>query len=282
MLWGYFMKLVVADRLGIYVDAVYSSVVQHNGTSLLFATVLHPFQVYTDLGGYTIVAMGTAKVLGFDIMPNFNRPFFAVTMAEFWRRWHMSLITWLTDYVYTPLSFSLRRLRLAGIIIALMLTFLISGIWHGAKMTYVVWGLMQGFFLSMEALTSKSRITLENKLRIGKSPLYLFFSMLVTFCLFAASLVFGRAGNMPDAWLVYEKIFTEPGPIYLDKTTLTYALAGLSFVLIKDFRDEFFPEQFRLFNSRSIIVRYASYLFIIFCILLFGVLNGGQFIYFKF
>ena len=109
MLWGYFMKLVVADRVGIYVDAVYNNIAQHNGTTLLFASFLYPFQVYADLGGYSLIAIGTASVLGFQVMQNFNRPFFATSMSEFWRRWHISLISWLTDYLYTPSLVSIKK-----------------------------------------------------------------------------------------------------------------------------------------------------------------------------
>ena len=128
MLWGYFMKLVVADRIGIYVDAVYNNIEGHNGTSLLIASILYPFQVYADLGGYSLIAIGVARVMGLIVMQNFRRPFFATSMARFWRRWHISLISWLTDYVYTPLSFRYRKYRLWGIVLALMLTFLIAGI----------------------------------------------------------------------------------------------------------------------------------------------------------
>lgn len=111
MLWGYFMKLVVADRIGIYVDAVYGNISQHNGTSLLLASILYPIQLYADFGGYSLIAIGTAKVLGINVMQNFKRPLFSTSMSEFWRRWHISLISWLTDYIYTPLSFAYRRFK---------------------------------------------------------------------------------------------------------------------------------------------------------------------------
>jgi D-alanyl-lipoteichoic acid acyltransferase DltB (MBOAT superfamily) len=161
ILWGYFLKLVVADRLNLYVDAIYDNILQHNGTSLLLASFLYPFQVYADLGGYSLIAIGVSSVMGIKVMQNFKRPFFATSMSEFWRRWHISLISWLTDYVYTPLSFTFRRLGIGGIVLALITTFIISGIWHGAKLTYVVWGLMQGAFLSIEALLNNRKIAFE-------------------------------------------------------------------------------------------------------------------------
>jgi D-alanyl-lipoteichoic acid acyltransferase DltB (MBOAT superfamily) len=282
MLWGYFMKLVVADRLAIYINAVYNNLPQHNGNSLLFASLLYPFQVYADLGGYSLIAIGTAKVLGIDVIMNFKRPFFATTMSEFWRRWHISLITWLTDYVYTPLSFSFRKLKVWGIIIALMITFFISGIWHGASLTFLFWGLMQGVFLSIEALTNKSRSAFEKKYHLAKNVVYIFSCICLTFVLFSASQIFGRAVTINDALNVYYKIFFERGTLYIDNTTVTYSFIGLIILMLKDFADEYYPNKFLLFENSNIVVRYISYLFVLFMILLIGVLDGGQFIYFQF
>ncbi|MCU4173885.1 MBOAT family O-acyltransferase [Carboxylicivirga sp. N1Y90] len=282
MLWGYFMKLVVADRIGIYVDAIYGDILGHNGTSLLIATVLYPFQVYADLGGYSLIAIGVAKILGIDVMQNFNRPFFATSMAEFWRRWHMSLITWLTDYVYTPLSFAFRKIGMLGIIIALMVTFLLSGIWHHADMTSIMWGLTQGTFLSIEALLHKRRFRLEEKYQLTKSSLYLFSCMLVTFVLFSASQIFGRAVTIEDSWAIFDKLFTNIGVPYLDLTTLLYSFIGIFLLLIKDFKNEFMPVAFNSYWNRKLYLRYAAYLTVLFGIILFGVFEGGNFIYFQF
>jgi len=112
MLWGYFMKLVVADRLAIYLDPIFTDIDHQSGSTIFLATLLYPIQVYGDLGGYTLIAIGTANILGIDVRPNFNRPFFASSMSQFWRRWHMSLISWITDYIYTPISFSLRKFKI--------------------------------------------------------------------------------------------------------------------------------------------------------------------------
>lgn len=282
MLWGYFMKLVVADRLGIYVDAVYNNIGQHNGTSFLLASLLYPFQVYTDLGGYSLIAIGAAEIMGFKVMNNFKRPFFAITMAEFWRRWHISLISWFMDYVYTPLTFTLRRYGIYGIVIALLITFMISGIWHGAALTFIVWGLMQGLILSIEALTNQKRIYVEKKFNLNKNILYGLSGIILTYLLFSASLIFGRAPDLSDAFQVFDKIFTGRGKLFIDPPTLAYSLFGLSMVLLKDFRDEFFPEKLLLFENKSVVIRFASYLIMLFMILLTGVLNGRQFIYFQF
>ena len=282
MLWGYFMKLCVADRLGIYVDAVFGNIVQHNGTTLTLATLLYPFQVYADLGGYSLIAIGAARCMGLKIIPNFNRPFFATSMSELWRRWHMSLINWLTDYIYTPLSFALRKWKVWGIVCALMLTFLISGIWHGAAITFIVWGLVQGIYLSLEALLQKKRSTLEAKHNLNKKWWYILICCVVVFLLFAFSQIFGRCATLSDAWMVVGKIFGEKGKLFVDLQTFFYAFSMLLLLFFKDLRDEFFPNKFKCFESKSIVIRFGSYMIILLFILLFGVLDSGQFIYFQF
>jgi D-alanyl-lipoteichoic acid acyltransferase DltB (MBOAT superfamily) len=283
MLWGYFMKLVVADRIGLYVNVVFNDVSAYNGSTLLLCTILYPFQVYADLGGYSLIAIGTAKVLGFNVMQNFRRPFFAVSMAEFWRRWHISLITWITDYVYTPLSFTFRKLGLTGVVLALLIAFLISGIWHGAALTFVAWGLLQGIFLSVEALMSKKRKAFETRGKFAKRWWYILVCCILTFLLFSISQVFARATNMENAFFVFRKLFTADGAMYLDMTNLLYAFIGLGILMLSDFRDEFYPNMLLAFENKNRFVRYASYMLVLYCIIFLGVLDSDtQFIYFKF
>ena len=283
MLWGYFMKLVVADRIGIYVDAIYNNITQHNGTTLLFASFLYPFQLYSDLGGYSLIAVGIALILGINVMQNFNRPFFATSMSEFWRRWHISLISWLTDYVYTPLSFSFRKFKKWGIVISLMITFFISGIWHGAAFTFVAWGLMQGLFLSIEAITSNKKMLFENKHNLKNKGWYIFIGISFTYILFSFSQIFGRSASINDSFNVYSKIFSSTGALFIGTpSTLIYIILGLIMLLLKDFTDEFMPSRFLLFESKYKFIRVMAYSSIIIIIILIGVFDGGQFIYFQF
>lgn len=283
VLWGYFMKLVVANRLGIIVDAVYSDVSQHNGTSLLFASILYPFQVYSDLGGYSLIAIGVANMLGINVMQNFQRPFFATSMSDFWRRWHISLISWLTDYVYTPLSFVFRKYKIWGIVIALMITFFISGIWHGAALTFVFWGLIQGLLLSVEALTNKKRTIVENKYNLNNKSWYIVFGICLTFFFFAISQVFGRASNIGDAFTVFHKIFTTKGDLFVGSTSnLIYGTLGLVMLLLKDFTDQYTPSRFLFFKNKYRLIRILAYGSILVLIILLGVYDSGQFIYFQF
>ncbi len=283
MLWGYFMKLVVADRVGIYVDAIFENYEFHNGTSLMIATLLYTFQVYADLGGYSLIAIGVSKILGLNVRENFRRPFFATSMSEFWRRWHMSLITWLTDYLYTPITFAVRKYKIWGIVIALMITFIISGIWHGATLSFVFWGVLQGVYLSVEALTKNNKLAFEKKYNLSRKYWYVFINIILTFILFSASELFGRGTDMSVALTIFYKIFTTSGDIFIGtSSTVIYMFVGLLLLFLKDFTDEYYPDKFLLFENKYKFIRILSYSTIIVIIFLIGVLDGGQFIYFQF
>ena len=138
MLWGYFMKVVVADRMAMYVNAAYNNVGPHNGTTLLVTTLLFVVQIYCDFGGYSNIAIGAARIMGFTLMENFKRPYFAISVGDFWKRWHISLSAWFRDYVYIPLGGN--RVRPLRHLLNLFITFLVSGLWHGARWTFVAWG----------------------------------------------------------------------------------------------------------------------------------------------
>jgi alginate O-acetyltransferase complex protein AlgI len=285
MLWGYFMKLVVADRIAILVHAIYNQSERQSGISLFIAVLLYPIQVYGDLGGYSLIAIGSASVMGIDVMPNFNRPFFATSMSEFWRRWHMSLISWLTDYVYTPLSFNLRKYKTLGIVIALMLTFLISGIWHGAALTFIFWGALQGTFLSIEAITSRQRKSFAKKYHLNKKRWYTFMCCLFTYFLFAFSEIFcGPVNSMSKAFFIIKKIFTNfGGPLYYENPSMAiFSLFGIFLLFSVEWKMEYYKGTFSFFNNKSWVVRNLSYALLIIIILLIGVFDGGQFIYFQF
>ena len=282
MIWGYFMKLCVADRLGIYVGAVISNFAQHNGTSLAVASLLFPIQEYGDLGGYSLLAIGAARCLGFKIVPNFNRPFFSTSMSNFWRRWHMSLIKWLTDYIYTPISYALRSKKMWGIVIALLVTFLVSGIWHGAALTVICWGLMQGVLLSIESVFQNKRNNFEDRFNLKNNGLYIFFCCIVVYFIFAFTEIYGMSSSFADANTIVKKIVTEQGPLFMDTTTLGYGLIMAFILFLKDFRDEFFPSKVRLFDSKYGIVQVISFAFVLYLVVSSGVLDGSQFIYFQF
>ena len=143
MLWGLFMKLVIADRLAIYVNAVYNNSAQHSGITLLVATVFFAFQIYCDFAGYSSIAIGAARVMGFNLMTNFNRPYFSTSISEFWKRWHISLSSWFKDYLYISLGGN--RVSIPRWYLNLFIVFVISGLWHGANWTFIIWVRLMGF-----------------------------------------------------------------------------------------------------------------------------------------
>jgi alginate O-acetyltransferase complex protein AlgI len=281
-IWGYFMKLVVADRVGIYVDAVYNNIQNHNGNTLILASILYPIQVYADLGGYSLISLGIAKILGIEITNNFSRPFFSTSMSELWRRWHISLITWLTDYVFTPLSFYFRRLKKLGVVLSLLITFFVSGMWHGATLNFIIWGLIHGLLLSFETLTGKRRSLIESKYKLNSKKWYVFLTICIVYITFSFSQVFGRIENFDSSIEVITKMIHVRGMVYLDLTTLLYAGFGIMLLFTKDFIEEYFIDSYKYGLLRSPILKLAVQFIILFLILLTGVLNSGQFIYFKY
>jgi len=167
MAWGFFKKLVVADRLALYVNDVYASPPAFNGLQLTIATVFFAYQIYCDFSGYSDIAIGSARVLGFRLMENFNTPYYSSSISEFWRRWHISLSTWFRDYVYLPLGGS--RVSAPRRYFNLLTTFTVSGLWHGASWTYVFWGLINGLYLVFGLATKEFRSRYVNFTRLPEA-----------------------------------------------------------------------------------------------------------------
>ena len=271
MVWGYFMKLVLADRCGIYVDTIFNNVDKHNGGSYLVASLLFPFQIYGDFAGYSLIAIGVARVLGFRLMENFHRPYFACTIGEFWHRWHISLSTWFKDYVYIPLGGN--RVGKLRNYFNLLITFVVSGIWHGANWTFLCWGTIHGILLCIEKAfgISKQKYTGAKKS----------FHWAATFVLVCFAWILFRANNLSDAVSVVTGIFTNlgtPKPEYANFIAIGLAMTVL---LTKEFADEF-NWKIRVADSKSWLVRHIYLIIMIAYIILFGVLGGDQFIYFQF
>ncbi len=271
MIWGFFMKLVVADRAAIYVNAVYNNVENHEGLSFIAATVLFAFQIYGDFAGYSLIAIGTAKIFGLDLMTNFRRPYFAASVSEFWTRWHISLSTWFKDYVYIPLGGN--RVAKPRWLFNLFITFLISGLWHGANWTFVIWGALNGIYLIIEALLFK-------KTRKG------LINVFVTFFLINFAWIFFRANSTENAFYIIKTIFTSPGRLYIgsgdDITASIYATLAIAILVLVETKKEYFTTQFSISNNRIEYVRLVGYAVVIFMILYIGVFGESQFIYFQF
>ena len=274
MLWGFFMKLCVADVLAEYVDAVFNNVAQHNGTSMALAALFFTFQIYCDFGGYSNIAIGAARVMGFRLMENFHRPYFSLNIKEFWKRWHISLSTWFMDYVYIPLGGN--RVKYPRHLSNLMVTFLVSGLWHGANWTFVIWGALHGTYQVLGNLWR--RYVHQPQYRTAVSRLL---AMAGCFVLVAFAWIFFRANTVADAFSIVGKLFTDHGPLYISALLFLTGGTSLAILLFKDMKDEYLPK-IKLVHSRFYAVRYVSILSMVSYILLFGALDGGQFIYFQF
>lgn len=282
MLWGFFKKLVVADRLSTYVNAVYNNQSHHNGTSFTLATIFFAFQIYCDFSAYSDIAIGSARVMGYDLMDNFRRPYFARTIREFWSRWHISLSTWFRDYLYIPLGGN--RVVKWRWYYNLMITFVISGLWHGANWTFIVWGFLHGFFLVFALWSMPVRNRIIHSLRLDRHlALSNFINIPVTFFLVCVGWIFFRANNITDAFSIVYKIFTDPGHLFIGSySTVVYGFIGILLLLGVEFEQEYKLLNLKLFNNPNVAIRYASYTALILLILLIGVFDGSQFIYFQF
>jgi len=280
MLWGLFKKVVVADNLALYVDAVYSSSSQHTGTSLLFATYFFAFQIYADFSGYSDVARGASRVYGIQLMKNFETPYFSTSIPEFWSRWHISLSTWFRDYVYIPLGGN--RVSPNRNIVNILVVFLLSGFWHGANWTFVIWGGLHGIYLIAYRLVGADTRSLSRNAHPRIASLGLqFFRMTVTFHLVLLGWVFFRAESVATAVLIVERIVLDHGPLFWASSIFPQALFGTAALLVLDWfnwRTDYWAN----FNSYRVCYRMSYAIALLFAIILFGMDAGAQFIYFQF
>jgi alginate O-acetylation protein len=276
MIWGFFMKLCVADRVSTYVDAVYNNYMEHSGVSLLLATFFFTFQIYCDFAGYSLIAIGSSKMMGFTLMENFHRPYFAKSIKEFWRRWHISLSTWFKDYLYIPLGGN--RVGHYRHLWNLFVTFLVSGIWHGANLTFVLWGSLHGLY----QIVGIEKNRLLPKVNVSKR-LHTVFNCLVTFVLVMFAWIFFRANDLHSAFSIIAKIFTDRGPLFTGEgiPSLLLGFMCIGILMLKEIKDEMSIKVHAL-NSKNYWVRIISISLFIAFIILTASFNGGAFIYFQF
>ena len=274
LLWGMFLKVVMADRLGLYVDKVFDNYQYNSGSSCLMASIFYTFQIYGDFAGYSLMAMGVGKLMGFNLINNFRQPYLSISITDFWRRWHISLSTWLKDYVYIPLGGS--RCSKWRNYWNIFVTFLISGIWHGANWTFILWGIFHGIFQIIEKAFGIQRSESKGIVRIGR--------ILITFMLVNFAWIMFRMPDITDAWGVIGKIFTNfPSPLLIpSKTEALFSFASIVTVICVDCVHEFKADSHWLMAGKRTSIRWVSYLALTFIILLCGVFDSGQFIYVSF
>ncbi len=283
MLWGLFKKIVIADRLSIYVNAVYNNPDQHFGFTLILATIFFAFQIYCDFSGYSEIAIGSAQVMGFKLMTNFKRPYFAKSVSEFWKRWHISLSTWFSDYLYISLGGN--RVSIPRWYFNLFFVFLVSGLWHGANWTFIIWGALNGFYLIFALLKNRFvKPPEKSRPKIIKSGFNII-NIFITFALICLSWVFFRANSAHDAFVIIRNMFKINMPFYSGGwKEIFYGLAGLIFLIYIEFKQEFsFNIETGLpMKSISIVRNYIFYSMLLLAIIIVGVFDAGQFIYFQF
>jgi len=283
IIWGLFKKVVIADRLAAYVEQIYASPEVFGGSTLFLATFFFAFQIYCDFSGYSDIAIGSAHILGFRLMQNFNLPYLAKSVRDFWHRWHISLSTWFADYVYKPLGGN--RVSTGRWMFNIMAVYLVSGLWHGANWTFIIWGGIFGVLYILEFLGDKllKRVRLDEV--FYNSKLIHPFRVAVIFLAVLVSWVFFRADNTGDAWHIITHMFTGWDQMpYLGssafETVLGFALILLLYVIqILQYRGVASIYMGHTVVPRSL--RWAGYALLLVMIAMFGV-SSEQFIYFQF
>lgn len=295
MLWGFFQKLVIADRGAILVNTVYNQYEQFTGFEIALATMVFALQIYCDFAAYSDIAIGAAQVMGFSLMDNFKQPYFARSIQEFWRRWHISLSTWFRDYLYIPLGGN--RVAPWRKHANVMIVFLASGLWHGASWNFVIWGFLHGFYQIFGTLTARWRKKLVLTLHLQPDSLsYRLQQMAITFVLVNFAWIFFRAPTGGDALAIIGQLFAEfnpwiffDGSIYnlglnqKDMTVLLLGTALLFFVSLARYNGIKLRDTLA---EQNWFFRWGIYLIAIFFILIFGIYGPGfaasQFMYFQF
>lgn len=291
MLWGMFKKVVIADTLAKLVEPVYSSPSDYTGPALVAATFFFAFQIYCDFSGYTDIAIGAAKVLGIELMKNFDRPYSAKSIREFWRRWHISLSTWFRDYLYIPLGGN--RVSKSRNYFNLVVVFFLCGLWHGANWTFVIWGLLHGAYMIVSRITKRPRARLAQIIGLHKIPVFHnFFKMTITFGLTCFAWIFFRSQTLSDALYIVKHIFSGWGQLatkgglsslFIFDTPVAFVIALVLIIILEivQLLQSHYPAQ-GVLKEVPVWVRWPVYYIAVISILIFGSPEGQEFIYFQF
>jgi alginate O-acetyltransferase complex protein AlgI len=280
ILWGLFKKVVIADQCAEYVNLIFDNPADYSGSTLVVGAVLFSIQIYGDFSGYSDIALGSARLLGFELLKNFSFPYFSRDIAEFWRRWHISLSSWFRDYLYIPLGGS-KGSRLAKIRNTLII-FLVSGFWHGANTTFIIWGGLNALFILPSIIRSTNRVNMEIVAKGHVFPsIKELVSILFTFCLATFAWIFFRSETISDAFHFINGIFTNSffsiptiRPFYL------FFILSVFFFVEWICREKKFPLE-NIQDNLNVVMRWTLYILMIFVVLYFSN-SEQQFIYFQF
>ncbi|MBG6110549.1 D-alanyl-lipoteichoic acid acyltransferase DltB (MBOAT superfamily) [Flavobacterium sp. CG_9.10] len=288
ILWGLFKKIVIADTCAIFADDIFQNYSNYSGGTLIVGTILFSFQIYCDFSGYSDIAIGVAKLFGIDLITNFKTPYFSRNIAEFWRRWHISLSTWFRDYVYIPLGGSRKSNFIS--IRNVFIIFLVSGFWHGANWTYLIWGGLHALYFIPSFVRKKNRQHLEFKvINNFVSRVKYFFDIILTFCLTSFAWIFFRSKTVKDAVIFIKGIFNQHN-FFKIQTAKTYELnirPLLFYIFIFLIIDWYYKNENVVFTyqnktNKSLILKYLFYSITVVSILLSIKNQATSFIYFQF
>ena len=294
--WGLFKKVVVADRLALIVNPIYNNVSSYTGIPLLMATYLYAIQIYCDFSGYTDMALGTAKIFNIELTQNFNAPYFATSIADFWRRWHISFSRWILDYIFKPLQMQWRGHKRFGTAAALIVTFIVSGIWHGASWCFVAWGGVHGCYLATSVFYKPYQNKILKKYRLEKSKIVKVWQMVITFNLVCFAWIFFRSSTIGDSFHILSAVTKDIPNLFNIKyvmlqfrgiglevgdfiTTIVFSLAVVFITAFESNNSSFWADVL----IKPVWVRWGVYYSIVILILFYMPSNNTKnFIYFQF
>ncbi|MFC1675849.1 MBOAT family O-acyltransferase [Planctomycetota bacterium] len=286
MLWGFFKKLVIADRLAVYVDQVYNNPGNYQGIPVILASYFFAFQIYCDFSGYSDIAIGSAQIMGIQLTKNFDRPYFSKSLAEFWQRWHITLSSWFKNYVYFSLGGN--RCSKAKWLRNIIVVFFLSGLWHGANWTFLAWGLLHGIYLIMGIYLRPLRNGLVHLTKLNRFPKLLKIAQVtITFHLVVFAWVLFRSKSLQDVIVHIRSACDLRGSSLaavaapVSKLYLIIALSGIVFMEVVHLLERKRPMPC-LVGEQPLIIRWAVYNMLFFGILFFGVFGKQEFIYFQF
>ncbi len=292
MAWGFFKKLVIADRLAILVNTVYANPTNYSGFELIIATLFFAIQILCDFSGYTDIAIGAAKVLGYDLMRNFDRPYFSKSIPEFWRRWHISLGGWFRDYLYFPLGGS--RVSILKKYRNILIVFLVSGIWHGASWNFFIWGFLHGIYQIIDLALTPQVNRINAALNINTSTfIHKMYKVILTFSLVTIAWVFFRANTFADAIYIIQFSFVFNPEVVLGGDIYELGLPWREFkisvvAILVLFGANLLERKYHLLNllrKQHLLIRWTFYIVLVLYILFYGVYGSDEkapFIYFQF
>jgi D-alanyl-lipoteichoic acid acyltransferase DltB (MBOAT superfamily) len=291
IIWGFFKKLVIADRLVVLVDTVYNDPTNYSGWALIIATYFFAVQIYCDFSGYSNIAIGVAKVLGYELPDNFNKPYFAQSIREFWRRWHITLYQWFRDYVYISLGGN--RVKKWIMILNILMVFAVTGLWHGAAWTFIIWGMMHGLYMIGGMFWSwiVEKIKLLN--RIKGTVVFKFVEILITFHLVVFAWIFFRANSTTDAFYVVSNIFRNLDSwqasgqllngVGISTFDLRVSVISILFMIIFHVLQRNYVRISDYISNLKVVSRWSFMYLLIMAVLLFGVFEKEvPFLYFRF